>query len=131
MANSYYAILEYRAVIDGDVTHLYVCISDANDFMPISGWYKKTIDKDTPSLSALQEAITKQQYLLGDGWSREAPKQASESVYRQKALDMVSLVKDDVVRLLKEKWTFDEHQCHTHTWHEFQDTLDEIRKLQC
>jgi hypothetical protein len=70
MANSYYDVLEYRCVLKPEVTELFVRISNANDFMPISGWYKKTIPAIEPSMPALEKALASQEYLF---WEQAAP----------------------------------------------------------
>lgn len=71
MATSYYEFLETRTYIYPDCSEAYIRISDANDFMPIGGWYKKTVGVDTPILTVLLEAMQLQSFLTD--WDRGSP----------------------------------------------------------
>jgi hypothetical protein len=70
MATSKYDILELRAVVKPQWSELYVRISDANDFMPIGGWYKKVIPDTAATLEELSKAVVTQEFLF---WDRGAP----------------------------------------------------------
>lgn len=119
MANSKFDILEYRCVIDGPLTHIYIRISDANAFKPIGGWYKKTLtEDDAPSLPALEHAFTNQSYLIDDDWTRESP----DAPEKPKFID-------DIIDLLEKYWTFDHYQHHSHSWHDKQFCLETIRDM--
>lgn len=46
----------------------------------------------------------------------------------QKLLEASALVeRARVVGIMKEHWTFDENQQHTHTWHDKQDAIQKIQ----
>ena len=71
MANSTYDILEFRAVIQPDWTELYIRITHPTDFLPIGGWYKKVIPKESAALDEMRKALVSQSYLTE--WDRGAP----------------------------------------------------------
>ena len=71
MANSTYAVIEARFVLEPELTHLYVrCSPDSDGGMLVGGWYHKVLPVSVPALDALVEALTKAEYLL---WERGAP----------------------------------------------------------
>ena len=72
MAQSNYEVLEVRAVIKPELTHLYVRTSPASDGMlGVGGWYHMVIPATVPAMDALTEALMSQAYLVG--WDRGAP----------------------------------------------------------
>lgn len=81
MADSIYGIQEFRCAMRADACDIYILIGNANDFMPIAGWYKKTIPAPDgkayaeDGLHAISRALMTQEFLgLGNaGWSRDAP----------------------------------------------------------
>lgn len=72
MGDSTYEVLEFRAVIERELTRLYIlCGPDSDGGMLVGGWYTKTIAASEPALDALTEALTTQAYLTK--WNRGAP----------------------------------------------------------
>jgi hypothetical protein len=70
MANSTYPILETRCVVEEAYSFIYVKIGDANDFIPIGGWYRAVISAEVPCLPFLENALCTQAYL---SWTRKSP----------------------------------------------------------
>ena len=72
MADATYEVLELRAVIESELTRLYIlCGPDSDGGMLVGGWYTKTIPASEPALDALAEALTTQAYLVK--WDKGAP----------------------------------------------------------
>lgn len=70
MANSTYSIIETRCIIEENASQIFIKISDANDFLPISGWYHTTIAADTPCLPFLEHAILTKSFF---SWTKAKP----------------------------------------------------------
>jgi hypothetical protein len=81
MANSSFDVVAFHAeIIDEKQSAIYVRITNANDFMPIAGWYKKVIGPNEATVPAIQDLLQKvthelfgMEYLTGQGWTREGP----------------------------------------------------------
>lgn len=79
MADSKYHILEFRVIdhdpcSDGGQVDVFVKISDANDFMPIAGWYGARVPSGRGSFEFLGECMARQSHLMGEaGWTKRAP----------------------------------------------------------
>lgn len=71
MANEKFDILEFRCVIEPDLTHLYIRVSQAPDSPPMGGWYHTAIPASQPGLPALEQALVTSSYLTQ--WGRKAP----------------------------------------------------------
>jgi hypothetical protein len=92
VADSIYELKEFHAtIVDEEKSEIYIRISNANDFMPIAGWYKKTIPASQGALPAIEEAMENQSYLSGADWTREAPPGDS----RESTID-------DILKMLEE-----------------------------
>lgn len=80
MANSFYGIRECRIVMRQTEFDLFVLIDNPTDFLPVGGWYCKTVAPADgkayfeDAARALETAMRSQAYLtLDDGWTKEAP----------------------------------------------------------
>lgn len=75
MANSVYGIKEIRILDhEGGKVDVYFRLTNANDFMPIAGWYKKTVPDTLATLDFIGKALMTQEYLMAsEGWTREEP----------------------------------------------------------
>ena len=72
MANSTFEVLEFRAVIEPDLTHLYIRTSAASDGMlGVGGWYHKVIPASKPAMDVLRDALVTCDYLTD--WDRGGP----------------------------------------------------------
>lgn len=93
MADSRYEILEYRCYIKEDVSELYIRISNPTDFLPIGGWYKKSISRDEATLEVLQQDLLNQAFLVGKEWKREAPPSDASipQLHSHEALEVLTL----------------------------------------
>lgn len=73
MANSKFEILEFRAVIEPELTRLYIrCGPTSDGMVGVQGWWTTTIPKDKPALDALMNAFANNSFLTE--WDRGAPK---------------------------------------------------------
>jgi hypothetical protein len=100
MADSTYNILEMRIVDRGsNVCDLYILIDNPTDFLPIGGWYTKTLwpDDPSPSIAAMQAALEQ----LGS----EVGRQAFLTEWQQGAPDEQTQWQQDEIKTLREALT--------------------------
>lgn len=72
MTDATYEVLEFRAVIEPELTRLYIlCGPDSDGGLLVGGWYTKTIPASEPAIEALTEALCGMTYLTK--WDRGAP----------------------------------------------------------
>lgn len=70
MADSTYDIIECRWVVKPEWTEIYILITDSSDGMPVGGWYKTVVSKDTPAIPYIEKAIRESAFF---SWDRGVP----------------------------------------------------------
>jgi hypothetical protein len=120
VADSFYHVIEMR-IVDLDPTssdsaanvEVFVKISDANDFMPIAGWYGARVPTGRMSFEFLQASIIRQSYLMGeDGWTKRDPAAAAQDE-RSPSYDALAIIVNNFCAALQAHGIGDDYDTPT------------------
>jgi hypothetical protein len=91
------------------------------------------MEKYLKRLSKLADAINNESRADDDVSGGELPSPQKEWVAELYTIideiEKVERVAPDFINIVDKHWSFDENQCHTHTWHDKQDCLKELEKF--